>query len=235
MPTLRLDRIIAGTGLYSRSEASVLIKTGRVMIGDRVVTVNSEKCDPETDCVTIDGVDLLYRKYRYIMMNKPCGYVSSTNDRREKTVMDLLDDKYKKLGLFPAGRLDKDAEGFLLLTNDGEFAHSITSPVRKVSKKYFVEINGDITSADVAAFADGLELGDGTICRPAILEPAPGGGYVTLYEGKYHQVKRMMSAIGKPVKYLCRVAIGGLALREGLTPGEYCELFDEINLILNHK
>jgi len=236
MPTLlRLDRIIAGTGLYSRSEAATLIKTGRVVVGDRTVSQGAEKFDPDSDKILIDGSELCYRKFRYIMMNKPIGYVSSTNDRREKTVIDLLDIKYKKLGLFPAGRLDKDAEGLLLLTNDGELSHNITSPVKRVSKKYFVQVDEAITNEDIAAFAGGLKLGDGTKCLPAILEPAPGGAFVTICEGKYHQVKRMMAVIGKPVKYLKRIAIGGLILDESLQSGEYCEINDEISLVLIDK
>jgi len=235
MPKLRLDKIIADSGLYSRSEAAAIINSGRVSVGGRVACSVSEKCDPETECVAIDGVKLEYRRFRYIMMNKPRGYVSSTADKREKTVLELLDDKYRKLDLFPAGRLDKDAEGLLLLTNDGRLAHIIISPSSKIYKRYFVQIDDEISNADITAFANGIELGDGTKCRPAILENASGGAYVTIHEGKYHQVKRMMSAIGKPVKYLKRIAIGGLVLDDNLKPGEFLEITDEISLILCDK
>jgi 16S rRNA pseudouridine516 synthase len=230
---LRLDKIVADSGLFSRSEASALIKGGHVAIGSRVAFSGAEKCDPYEEQITVDGKPLEYHEFRYIMLNKPQGYISSTADKRETTVMDLLDKRYSRLGLFPAGRLDKDAEGLLLLTNDGEFAHRITSPSKKVRKKYFVEIEGTITDTDSAKFASGLTLEDGTKCMPAILEPALNGAYVTLYEGKFHQVKRMMAALGKPVVALRRVAIGNLILDEILKPGEYRELNDEIGLIFD--
>jgi len=237
MPSQRLDKIIAGAGPYTRSQAAGLIKSGRVAVGGRVAVSASEKCDPFEERVSVDGAPLAFREHRYIMMNKPRGYVSSTADRRERTVLELLDDRYSGLGLFPAGRLDKDAEGLLLLTNDGGLAHEITSPAGKVSKRYYIEFEGGITDGDAEAFSRGLVLGDGTKCLPAELAPAPGGAYVTLREGKYHQVKRMMAALGKRVTYIKRLSIGGLALDEGLQPGEYCEISDEIQLaaIISNK
>ena len=227
MPTQRLDKIIAGSGLYSRSEARALIKSGRVAVGGAVACSGDEKHDPESGSVMIDGAPLEYNEFRYVMMNKPAGYVSSTADRREKTVIDLLDGKYAKLGLFPAGRLDKDASGLLLLTNDGRLAHKITSPASKIGKRYFVQTEGAVTDGDIKAFSDGLTLGDGTKCLPAILEPAAGGALVTVFEGKYHQVKRMMAAIGKPAESLKRVSIGGLELDDALAPGQYREITAE--------
>ena len=233
MPTQRLDKIITTTGLYTRNEATALIMRGSVAVGGKLACSGAEKLDPETEQITIDGEPLQYCKYRYIMLNKPRGYISSTKDSREKTVMELLDAKYSKLGLFPAGRLDKDAEGLLLLTNDGEFAHKITSPANKVHKRYFVQIDGLVTDEDIGIFARGIILGDGTKCRPAILEPAAEGAYVTLFEGKYHQVKRMMAAIGKHVISLKRVSIGGLTLDEMLKTGEFREITDDIDLIFS--
>ena len=232
MPTQRLDKTIADSGLYTRRQAAELIKGGRVAIGGRIAMSASSRLDPDKETVTVDGAPLEFRRYRYIMMNKPSGYVSSTSDRNERTVLELLDDRYANLGLFPAGRLDKDAEGLLLLTNDGALAHDITSPAKKVYKKYFVEIDGIITESDIEAFARGMQLNDGTQCLPAKLEPAQtqatapglGAAYVTLCEGKYHQVKRMMAAIGKPVKYIKRLSIGNLSLDESLKPGEYREI-----------
>jgi len=235
MPTQRLDKTIADSGLYSRREAVALIKGGRVAVSGRISNCASLRLDSDVEQVTVDGAPLDFRKYRYIMMNKPGGYVSSTAERGERTVMELLDDKYASLGLFPAGRLDKDAEGLLLLTNDGAFAHDVTSPARKVYKKYYVEVEGLVTDEDVRAFSQGLVLGDGTKCLPATLEPAPGGAYVTLCEGKYHQVKRMMATLGKPVKFIKRLSIGGLELGESLKPGEYREINDEIRLISANK
>jgi len=233
MPTLRLDKIISGSGLYSRSEAVALIRRGSVAVGGEPALSAAEKHDPESEQITVNGELIEFRKFRYIMLNKPRGYVSSTEDKREKTVLELLDERYSKLGLFPAGRLDKDAEGLLLLTNDGELAHEITSPSKKVNKCYFVEIDDTVTAADAGRFARGITLGDGTICKPAVLEPVPGGAYVTIHEGKYHQVKRMMAAIGKRVKSLKRISIGGLRLDESLKPGEYRELSEGIDPIFN--
>jgi len=235
MPTQRLDKIISDTGRFTRSEASALIVRGRITVDGHVVKRAAEKFDPETVSISFDGMKLEYRKFRYIVMNKPAGYVSSTADRRDKTVLELLDNKYEKFGLFPAGRLDKDAEGLLILTNDGGLAHNIMAPSKKVNKRYFVRFSGEISDGDITAFADGLVLGDGTKCLPAVLEPAQCGAYVTLREGKYHQVKRMMSAIGKPVSYLRRIAIGGLKLDENLKPGEYCEITDEIKRVFDDK
>ena len=235
MPTLRLDKIIADSGMYSRSEANSLIKRGRVIVGNLPAASGAKKYDPETESVFVDGTQLKHHKYRYIMLNKPHGYVSSTNDQKDKTVLALLDDKYLKLGLFPVGRLDKDAEGLLLLTNDGGLSHRITSPAKNVSKRYYVKYDGCINDNDIEAFAQGITLGDGTKCLPALLEPAPDGAYITLTEGKYHQVKRMMAALGKPVQYLKRIAIGGLMLDENLMPGDYRELIDEISLIFTYK
>jgi len=232
MPALRLDKIISDTGLFSRSEAHALIRGGRVTAGGCPVRNAAQRFDPERGIITIDGAPLEYKKFRYFMMNKPEGYVSSTSDRREKTVVDLLGEEHKKLGLFPAGRLDKDATGLLLLTNDGEFAHKITSPLNRVDKRYFVQTDGPVTETEIETFAQGLELRHGLKCQPAILENTPGGVFVTVHEGKYHQVKRMMAALGKRVEQLKRVSIGGLQLDESLKPGKYRELNDEIRLIL---
>jgi len=238
MPTLRLDKIVAGIANYSRSEATAVIKQGRVAVGGVTALSGTAKIDPETEPVTIDGALVKYRRYCYLMMNKPGGYVSSTRDDRDRTVMELLDDKYRDIGLFPAGRLDKDAEGLLILTNDGDFAHMLTSPSKRVGKKYFVQIDDSISVSDIEAFTTGISLADGTKCLPAKLENTPEGVYVTLFEGKYHQVKRMMAAIGKPVKHLKRVAIGGLTLDDSLKPGDYCEIDGEIlhdSLISNKR
>ena len=232
MPTLRLDKIIADSSLFSRKEASALIKSGRVAVGGRNALSGTEKYNPYEAQITVDGELLKYCKFRYIMLNKPRGYISSTEDKREITVMDILDKRYSKFGMFPVGRLDKDAEGLLLITNDGEFAHMITSPAKKVKKRYFVEIDGAISAVDIERFAQGITLNDGTKCMPAGLEPAPQGAFVTLYEGKYHQVKRMMAALGKPITSLKRVSIGNLVLDKNLKPGDYRELFDEINSVI---
>jgi len=230
---IRLDKLISDSGLYSRSEAIMLIRSGRVSVDSRVVTLNSEKIDPNVMTIKIDNKPFVYKKYHYLMMNKPQGFVSSTLDKKERTVIELLDERYNNIGLFPAGRLDKDAEGFLLLTNDGELSHKIASPNCKVEKRYFVEFEGEISDDDILAFESGLKLNDGMVCLPAKLERAENGAYVTLREGKFHQVKKMMAAIGKPVKYLKRVAIGKLVLDESLEPGQYRELGKEIGLLFD--
>jgi len=224
MPALRLDKIISGSGEYSRNEADALIRAGRVSVGGVVLQSGAAKVDPAATVVLIDGKPYEYRRFRYVMLHKPLGYVSATQDRYEKTVMELMDEKYSKLGLFPAGRLDKDASGLLLLTNDGEFAYRVTSPSSEIDKVYFVEFDGVLKSNDIKSFSSGLTLADGTLCLPAVLEPVSGGAFVTLREGKYHQVKRMLAAIGVRVISLARVSIGGLKLGEGLKPGEYLEL-----------
>jgi len=228
MSLIRLDKLISDSGRYSRSEANSLIRGGRVSVGGKIITSNSEKIDPNTQEVKVDNKPLIYKEFIYIMMNKPQGYVSSTEDKNDKTVIELLDERYQNLGLFPAGRLDKDTEGFLLLTNDGDYAHNITSPNKNVSKRYYAQIDGDITDEDIRLFSRGLSLADGTLCRPSVLERASDGVYLTLSEGKYHQVKRMLAAIGKPVKYLKRLSIGGLVLDESLKPGDYREIDEDL-------
>jgi len=235
MPILRLDKIIASTGQYSRSGASALINSGRAAVDSRRAVSGAQKHDPGAVVITIDGRILEYREYRYIMLNKPAGYVSSTNGKKDRTVMELLGPVYSKLGLFPAGRLDKDAEGLLLLTNDGQLAHRIISPSGKIRKLYFVEFDGDITEDDINGFAGGLKLNDGTQCLPAVLEKVPNGAHVTICEGKYHQVKRMMAAIGKHVTYLKRLSIGGLLLDAGLETGSYKELGDGVMAVFTGK
>jgi len=233
MPINRLDKIITGAVAVTKSEASGLIKNGHVSVDGRLVLSCGEKFDTGKVEVSIDGEKVRYREFIYIMLNKPAGYISATTDRYDKTVMELLDGKYQKAGLFPVGRLDKDARGLLLLTNDGDFAHRVASPAGKIQKRYLAQTNGSITEADIEAFASGLVLGDGTKCKPAVLEPAPGGAYVSLWEGKYHQVKRMMVAIGKPVISLTRISIGRLDLDESLKPGECRELYDEAFFVFN--
>jgi len=231
MAMLRLDKLISDSGLYSRSEAVSLIKQGRVTVDGIVFRSNSGKINPELAQIHIDNELFKFSKFVYLMMNKPQGFVSATGDRHERTVMELLDERFLKLGLFPAGRLDKDTEGFLLLTNDGGFAHKITSPNSKVKKRYFVKIDGIVSDADISSFACGITLADGTKCLPAVLEPTPGGAFVTLLEGKYHQVKRMMASIGKPVIFLKRVAIGNLELDETLAPGQYRDISEHLHLL----
>ena len=218
----RLDKRLSQAG-YGRKEAKELIRQGRVTVNGQVVT-QSEAKYPDAAIITVDG-QVLAQGFCYLMLHKPTGYVSATQDERERTVLELLPEELRRRGLFPVGRLDKDTTGLLLLTDDGPLAHRLLAPRRHVDKTYDVEVDGAFDDADVAAFASGLTLADGTVCLPAVLEPAgPGRGRVTLHEGKYHQVKRMCAARGKPVKELARVAFGPLALDSALAPGAWREL-----------
>lgn len=231
MDRIRLDKIISDAGLASRREAAQLIKNGFVTVDGKTPLSGAEKYDPAGSEILVNGTLVAYRKHCYLMMNKPAGYISATEDEKEKTVNDLLNAPYCRLGLFPAGRLDKDAEGLLILTDDGAYAHQIISPSRKVYKTYYVETDGMLTAGDTAAFSGGIVLRDGLHCLPARLEVITSGqkstAYVRIREGKYHQVKRMLASLGKPVTFLKRVAVGGLKLDERLTAGQYRELMEE--------
>ncbi len=230
----RLDKILSGLG-YGRREAKALIAQGRVTV-DGVTVVAPEAKLPPDAAVAVDGGSLS-RGHVYLMMNKPAGVVSATEDARERTVLDLLDEPLRRRGLFPVGRLDKDTTGLLFLTDDGELAHALTSPRRHAEKVYEVTVSGSLTAADRAALAAGLSLGDGLVCLPAelVLTGRPEAGLLTLREGKYHQVKRMMACLGKPVTALKRVAMGGVALDEALEPGQWRALTAEETSILQEK
>ena len=216
----RLDKILSQAG-YSRREAKDLIAQGRVTVNGSPATKPETKL-ADTDAVAVDGAALA-RGYVYLMLHKPAGVVSATRDARERTVLDLLDDDLRRRELFPVGRLDKDVTGLLLLTDDGPLAHELLSPKKHVDKVYRVTVEGTLDETDRAKLAAGLVLGDGLACLPAHLELTedPAVGLLTLREGKYHQVKRMMASLGKPVAELKRVAMGGLALDEGLEPGQW--------------
>lgn len=179
----------------------------------------------------MDGQALNYSKHIYIMMNKPAGVVSATEDRQFKTVIDIIPEDMKRKGLFPVGRLDRDTEGLLLITDDGDFAHSITSPKKHVDKKYIAQLDGEITEDTVKAFSDGIEFSDGTKCRSAVLECDKNDkktGIVTICEGKYHQVKKMFLCCGLKVVHLQRISIGGLYLDSNLHIGE-CKLLTDLD------
>lgn len=218
----RLDKVLAATGTWSRKQAKDLVKAGRVTVAGRVARSPEEKVAPGT-AITVDGRPIVTEKYLYLMLHKPAGVVSSTRDPRDKTVLDLLPRDLRGRDLFPVGRLDKDTEGLLLLTNDGPLAHELLAPGRHVEKVYYAQVEGELTGEDQAAFAAGLTLGDGTVCRPAgleILEPADRC-LVTIQEGKYHQVKRMLASRGKPVRYLKRLSMGPLSLDPTLPAGAW--------------
>lgn len=218
----RLDRRLGGTGRWSRREAKELIRAGRVTVGGAVCRDEGAKVGP-ADPVAVDGAALEDGGPIWLMLHKPAGVVSSTDEPGERTVLDLLPQRYKKAGLFPVGRLDKDTEGLLLLTTDGALAHRLLAPKSHVDKRYYVEVDGALDREDVLAFRAGMVLGDGTACMPAELElgDAPGAGFVTLREGKFHQVKRMLACRGKPVTCLKRVRFGPLELDPDLGRGQW--------------
>ena len=233
---IRLDKFLSNSGVCSRRAAVNLIRQGRVSVDGKSISLSDFKLDEKTAVVCIDGKKLEYEKYHYYMMNKPAGVISATDDSSQKTVIDLLSEDEQRLGLFPVGRLDKDTTGLLILTNDGGFAHSIISPNKKIPKKYRAVVNGAINDTDIDAFSNGITLADGTKCLPAVLEYDKTNDsvcYITLCEGKYHQVKRMLASRGKPVTELSRLAIGKLTMDTDLKSGEYRTLTSiEINTIV---
>lgn len=216
----RLDKRLADTGRWSRKQARQLIRAGRVEVAGQVCRAPEQKVDGQAP-VRVDGTDIGGAGPVYLMLYKPAGLLSATRDAGQETVLHLLPQRYRRMGLFPVGRLDKDTEGLLLLTNDGPLAHRLLSPRSHVDKVYYIEVDGVLDEGDCRAVAAGLALPDGLACLPGRLELLEGGGrgYLTLQEGKYHQVKRMMLALGKPVRYLKRVGFGPLILDEGLGKG----------------
>ena len=223
----RLDKRLAGTGRWSRREVRDLCRAGRVRVDGTVVRRPEEKVE-ETSQITVDGQPVELERQVWIMLHKPAGLVSATEDPREPTVLSLLPERCQRQGLFPVGRLDKDTEGLLLLTNDGALAHALLSPRRHVDKVYYVEVDGCLDEADEQAFREGMTLRDGLRCQPASLRRlGPDRGEVTLREGKYHQVKRMLAARGKPVRYLKRIAFGPLVLDSSLEKGAWRALTEE--------
>ena len=225
MEMQRLDKIIASTGKWSRREVKLLVRQGRVLVDGFPARSPEDKVDPEATEIVVNGEQLSYRKYTWIMLNKPAGYLSATEDGKGATVLDLLPQELQKQGLFPVGRLDKDTEGLLLLTNEGGLAHDLLSPRKHVDKEYYVRVSGCLTEEDCRAFEEGIVLGDGTVCQSAglcILTAGPESeAHVILREGKFHQVKRMLAYCGKPVQYLERVRMGNLTLDRALKRGEY--------------
>ena len=222
----RLDKRLAATGKWSRREARELIRAGRAAVNGEIWRVPEAKV-AEGAPVTVDGVPVGGGGPVYLMLNKPAGVVSSTDEPGARTVLDLLGEEYQNLGIFPAGRLDKDTEGLLLLTNDGPLAHRLLSPRRHVDKVYYVEVDGTLDESDVEAVRAGVTLGDGYVCLPGELELlSRNSAHITIHEGKYHQVKRMLASRGKPVTYLKRVRFGPLELDESLAKGAYRQLDD---------
>lgn len=220
----RLDKLLSEAGVASRKDLKAMIKAGRVQVDGATVKSPEIKIDEKTAAVTVDGQTVGKRRPALVMLHKPSGFVTSTEDPRDRTVMELLPSEYSHLDLKPVGRLDKDTEGLLLFTNDGDLAHRILSPRHRVWKRYYAEHPGEAGPADVEAFTAGITLKDGDQCLPAKLTPlGPGKSLVEICEGKYHQVRRMLASRGLPVSYLRREAEGGLELGD-LAKGEVVEL-----------
>lgn len=218
----RLDKLLAGTGKWSRREVKALVRQGLVRVDGRLAASAEDKLDPAAAVVTVAGETISLRRFTYVMLHKPAGVLTATEDRKQPTVLDLLPPELRRIGLAPVGRLDKDTEGLLLLTNDGELAHRLLSPKYHVEKRYFARVDGELSAADAEAFARGMTLGDGLECLPAGLEVLPDRVcIVTLREGKFHQVKRMLAARGAPVLYLKRLSMGPLTLDDSLAAGAY--------------
>lgn len=223
----RLDKFLADSGAGTRSQVKLILKAGRVTVDGKVERDSARKVDPAAQEICLDGVSLCGRKRMVVMLNKPMGYVTATEDPTDKTVMELLPPDLKNQDLKPVGRLDKMTEGLLLFTNDGDLLHRLISPKKEVPKIYYARHEGQAEDADIAAFAAGLTLKDGTPCLPAELHPiGPGESLITVCEGKYHQVRRMMASRGMHVDYLERRQMGGLTLGD-LPRGQVRSLTEE--------
>lgn len=237
--TERLDKLIASQGKLSRSDVKKMVKSGRVTVDGAVVKSADIKVDADKSVISVDGKALNYKKNSYIMLNKPQGVISASNDKTQKTVVDLVPPELYRDGLFPAGRLDGDTVGFVLITDDGDFAHRILSPKNHIMKTYHATLRSPLTEEDISAFKNGIELSDGTLCLEAevrMLEKTDEPiAEVKICEGKYHQVKRMFAALGNKVLYLKRVRMGGLDLDESLEEGQCREITAEELLLLSEK
>ena len=232
MKAERLDKFLTDCGRGTRSQVRDIIKARRVCVDGAVITDGGYKFDPAESAVTVDGDTVCKRGRTVLMMNKPAGYVTATSDASEKTVMELLPPQYQNRNLKPVGRLDKQTEGLLLFTDDGDLIHRLISPAKRVKKIYIAQHADTATQQDVQAFARGLTLGDGTQCLPALLEPmGQGQSRITVYQGMYHQVRRMMASRDMPVAYLCRLSEGELSLGE-LEKGAVRELTEAEILLL---
>lgn len=221
---IRLDKYLADMGVGTRAEVKKYIRQGKVKIDGLVVKSPEEKVNVENQDVSYLDQPVGYQTFEYYMLNKPAGVISATTDTKDKTVIDLITDKKRK-DLFPVGRLDKDTEGLLLITNDGELAHRLLSPKKHVDKVYYAKVKGVVTETDVKAFAEGVPLGQGEMAKPAVLEIIASDEIseikLTIQEGKFHQVKRMFLSVGKEVIYLKRLSMGTLVLDENLPLGGY--------------
>lgn len=227
----RIDKVLSNLGYGSRSELKKICKNGLVKVNGKVINNPGVQVDSESDDIRFNGEKIVYREFVYIMLNKPDGYISATFDKYDPIVLDLIDQSYLVFEPFPVGRLDKDTEGLLVLTNDGQLAHRVLSPKKHVPKTYYAKIQGKVTEEDILAFEKGVILDDGYETMPSQLKILKSDDMseieLTIHEGKFHQVKRMFESVGKKVVYLKRLSMGKLKLDESLKLGEYRELTEE--------
>lgn len=226
---IRLDKLLSNMGKGSRSEMKDALRFGQIKVNGFTVRTGKDKVDPEVDEVTYRGEPVIYKKYVYLIMNKPQGVISATEDNHHKTVIDLIGEAYSHYDLFPVGRLDIDTEGLLIITNDGDLAHNLLAPKKHVPKTYFAIVTGKVSEKDIEAFKTGIVLDDGYNCKPSelVVQSINAGKsevMLTIHEGKFHQVKRMFESAGKKVVYLKRVKMNALELDPSLRLGQYREL-----------
>lgn len=244
--TQRIDKTLVHLGYGSRSEIKKWVKQGRVTVNGVVVKDSGIQCDPYTDRIEFDGEGIVYREFVYVMLHKPPGVISATEDARERTVLDLLTPELRVFDLFPVGRLDKDTEGLLLLTNDGQLAHDLLSPRKHVPKTYIADCVGSLGDREAGQFKAGVELDDGYVTLPSEMQVIEAGTYsdgsprtriaLTISEGKFHQVKRMLEAVDSSVTYLKRISMGPLELDEALPKGAFRELTEvELESLRSYK
>lgn len=230
---MRLDKFLAAAGVCSRRESAALIRSGAVCVGGQPARSGSQPFDPENETAAVDGNKIVYRKYRYVMLNKPEGVVSATEDSREKTVLDLFPEEYRRAELFPCGRLDKNTSGLLLLTNDGKLSHRLLAPKRGIEKEYRFQTKFPVSDEDLQTLSQGVEIETGYRTKPCLARrTGEKEGYLTLTEGKYHEVKLMLKAVHNQVTFLERVRFGGLRLDETLPRGGFRELTAEETALL---
>ncbi|WP_434309076.1 pseudouridine synthase [Hominifimenecus sp. rT4P-3] len=228
MGQVRLDKLLADAGYGTRSQVRQLVRKKHVTINGEPAKGPEQKIDVDKDQIFCEGKPVFYAAYEYYMLNKPAGVVSAVTDNRDKTVVELIEDRQRR-DLFPVGRLDKDTEGLLLITNDGILANRLLTPGRHVEKTYYAEVDGPVTQMDIKLFAEGLDIGEERRTLPAVLIVEESGNacskvQLTITEGKFHQVKRMFQAVGRRVTFLKRLTMGSLTLDEALAPGEYRKL-----------
>ena len=231
----RIDKIIASQGQYSRKEVKALIAKGRIAVDGRVVSSSSEKADPLTTQISIDGKPLAFKRNLYLMLHKPKGYVSATEDRDHPTVLELVPREYRGRNLFPAGRLDRDTTGLMIITDDGVLAHNILAPKKHVPKLYHVELDIPVTEEMRLGFSEGVMLNDGVSKAADLIKTGEKTAEVTLREGRYHQIKRMFGCFGAEVVELKRLGMGRLSLPEDLAEGECREMSEEELALLQEK